>query len=166
VTVADQRPHSGAQAAFATFRPRRGRAVSAACAVLSVVVFGLIAVLLPSTGGGIHWGFGDRLFFAGVGVAVAWLLWRYASIRATPTREGLTVRNLITTRTVVWRSVVDLRFAGGDPWPTLELEDTDTLAVMAIQKADGAYGRAEASRLAALVQALGPSAPSPDVQGG
>jgi hypothetical protein len=35
---------------------------------------------------------------------------------------------------------------------------------MAVQKADGAFGRAEASRLAALVQALGPSAQSPDVQ--
>ena len=83
---------------------------------------------------------------------------------AIPTREALTVRNLFTTRTVSWQSVVDVRFSGGDPWVTLELDDTDTLAVMAVQKADGAYGRTEASRLAALVQALGPSAQSPDVQ--
>jgi hypothetical protein len=47
----------------------------------------------------------------------------------------------------------------------VELDDTDTLAVMAIQKADGAFGRAEASRLAALIQALGPTADSPDVSG-
>jgi hypothetical protein len=46
---------------------------------------------------------------------------------------------------------------------TLELDDADTLAVMAVQKADGPWGRAEASRLAALVQALGPSAQSPEV---
>ena len=152
------------QAAFATFRPRRGRAVSGVFAALTVVVFGLIAVLLPGSEAGGQWRVGDRLFFLGVGLAIAGLLWRYATIRAVPTREGLTVRNLFTTRTIGWRSVVDVRFAGGDPWVTLELEDTDTLAVMAVQKADGAFGRAEASRLAALVQALGPSAQSPDVQ--
>ena len=71
------------------------------------------------------------------------------------------MRNLFTTRTVGVARVVDVRFAGGDPWVTLELDDTDTLAVMAIQKADGAFGRAEASRLAALVAGLGPSATEP-----
>jgi hypothetical protein len=75
----------------------------------------------------------------------------------------LTVRNLFTTRVVSWRSIVDVRFAGGDPWVSLELEDTDVLALMAIQKADGAFARAEARRLVALVQALGPSATSPGV---
>lgn len=149
--------------AFATFRPRRGRVVSSAFAALSVIVFGLVAVLLPGPGEGGQWRLGDRIFLAAVGLSIAALLWRYATIRATPTRETLTVRNLLTTRTVPWQSVVDLRFAGGDPWVTLELDDTDTIAVMAVQKADGDYGRAEASRLAALVQALGPSVPSPDV---
>lgn len=152
------------QAAFATFRPRRGRAVSGVFAGLTVVVFGLIAVLLPGSEAGGQWSVGDRLFFLAVGLAIAGLLWRYATIRAVPTREGLTVRNLFTTRIIGWRSVIDVRFAGGDPWVTLELDDTDTLAVMAVQKADGAFGRAEASRLAALVQALGPSAQSPDIQ--
>ena len=149
--------------AFATFRPRRGRVVSSAFAALSVIVFGLIAVLLPGPEAGGQWRLGDRIFLAAVGLAIAALLWRYATIRAMPTREALTVRNLLTTRTVPWQSVVDLRFAGGDPWVTLELDDTETVAVMAVQKADGDFARAEASRLAALVQALGPSAASPDV---
>jgi hypothetical protein len=162
--VPSDQPGSDERAAFATFRPRRGRAVSASFAALSVIVFGLIAVLLPGPDAGGQWTIGDRVFFAGVGLSIGALLWRYATIRAIPTREGLTVRNLFTTRTVPWQSVVDLRFSGGDPWVTVELDDTDTLAIMAVQKADGAYGRAEASRLAALIQALGPSAQSPDVQ--
>jgi len=37
----------------------------------------------------------------------------------------------------------------------VDLDDTDTVAVMAIQKADGAPGRAEAARLSALVQVHG-----------
>lgn len=132
-------------------------------AALSVAIFVAIAVYLPGPADAGNWQVGDRLFFAGLGVAMAALLWRYASIRATPTREALTVRNLFTTRVVSWRSIVDVRFAGGDPWVSLELEDTDVLALMAIQKADGAFAGAEARRLVALVQALGPSATSPDI---
>jgi MFS family permease len=164
VSPSGQAP-SGAdeQAAFAAFRPRRGRTVAYAFGALTLVVFGVIAVLLPGPDQGGTWRAGDKVFFAGVGVAIALLLWRFASIRAVPTRESLTVRNLLTTRTLSWRDVLDVRFAGGDPWVTLQLSDTDTVAVMAIQRADSEFGRAEAGRLAALVQALGPSAASPDV---
>ena len=70
--------------------------------MLSVAVFGLISVLLPGLSAGGQWRVGDRLFFAGVGLSIAALLWRYATIRATPTREALTIRNLFTTRTVPW----------------------------------------------------------------
>lgn len=150
-------------AAFAPFRSRRGRTVALVAAVASVVLFGAIAIFLPGPAQAGNWQLGDRVFFAGLGVAMAVLLWRYASLRAVPTRETLTVRNLFTTRVVSWRSVVDVRFGGGDPWVSLELDDTDVLAVMAIQKADGELGREQARRLAALVQALGPSAKSPDV---
>ena len=152
--------------AFAPFHPRRGRTVAYAFAAATLVVFGVIAVVLPGPEQGGTWRAGDRVFFAAVGVAIAVLLWRFASIRALPTRESLTVRNLFTTRVISWRSVVDVRFGGGDPWVTIELDDTDTIAVMAIQKADAEVARSEASRLAALVQALGPSATSPDVTPG
>jgi hypothetical protein len=132
-------------------------------AALTMVLFAVIAALLPGPAEGGTWRTGDKIFFVGVGVAIALVLWRFAAIRAVPTRDGLTVRNLFTTRTLSWQEVLDVRFSGGDPWVSLSLSDTDTLAVMAIQKADADFGRAEAGRLAALVQALGPSAQSPDV---
>ena len=150
------------QEAFAVFRPRRGRTVALGFAVGTLVLFGVIAGTLPDPGGGRAWTVGDRLLLFSFGPAVAFVMWRFAAIRAVPSRESLTVHNLFLTREVGWRSIVDVRFGGGDPWVTLELDDTDTIAVMAIQKADAAWGRSEASRLAALVQALGPSAPSPD----
>jgi hypothetical protein len=86
------------------------------------------------------------------GLAVAAGLWRFASIRAVPSHAGLQIRNLVTTRTLVWAQIMSMQFGGGAPWVTLDLDDTDTVAVMAIQKADGAFGQAEAARLAALVQ--------------
>lgn len=122
---------------------------------LAVVVFGVVSVALPGRGEGGAWSVGDRLMIFGCGVAVAALLYRYATIRAVPTREGLTVRNLIRTERVDWRRVVFVQFSGGDPWVTLEMDDTELIAVMAVQKADGEHGKSEASRLAALVQGLG-----------
>jgi hypothetical protein len=44
-----------------------------------------------------------------------------------------------------------VRFPDGAPWVTLELDDADELAVMAIQRADGQVARDEAMRLARIV---------------
>jgi hypothetical protein len=142
--------------AFATFRPRRGRAVALGVAWSALVVFGALAVLMPAETLG-HWSIIDRLMFFALGVVIAVVAWRYASITAVPTRQGLVVRNLVLTRSLTWPEVVGVQFGGGEPWVTLDLDDGDTLAVMAIQKADGEVSGREASRLAALVQAFGES---------
>ncbi len=142
---------------FRVFRSSRGRVVATAMGILAVVVFGGLALLLTAPGESGSWHTGDRVLVAGMGLAVAALCWRYATIRAVPTREGLEVRNLFTTRRLSWPQVLKVQYGGGAPWVTLDLDDTDTVAVMAIQRADGAASDAEASRLAALVQALGES---------
>jgi hypothetical protein len=140
---------------FRPFRSRRGRLVATVMAVLSLVIFVTVAVLLPSNAGLTTWQPADRALVAGIGVVIALVCWRYASIRAVPSLDGLVVRNLVVTRTVTWAQVIDVEFGGGAPWVTLELDDTDTLAVMAIQRADGAAAMAEAQRLAKLVRDLG-----------
>ena len=138
---------------YAVFRPRHGRRVALSMAVLSLLIFAGGAISLPRVDrlfGG--WGVLDRLLLVSCGAAVSTLLWRFASIRAVPSRQGLVVRNLLTTRTLEWAEIVRVLFGGGAPWVSVDLDDTDTVAVMAIQKADGAFGRAEAARLSALVQ--------------
>ncbi len=140
--------------ALAPFRPRRARVVALSAGWCSLALFGVIAVIIPSQVDD-RWGIADRLMLFAFGVVIAVLAWRYASIRAVPSRQGLLVRNLVMSRTLEWSEVVGIQFGGGEPWVSLDLEDGDTLAVMAIQKADGAAGDREASRLAALVQAFG-----------
>jgi hypothetical protein len=138
---------------YAVFRPRRGRRVALTMAVLSMLIFVGGAISLPQVDplfGG--WGVPDRLLLVGCGAAVASLLWRYATIRAVPSTQALVIRNLLTTRTLEWAQIVRVQFGGGAPWVSVDLDDTDTVAVMAIQKADGALGQAEAARLSALVQ--------------
>jgi len=129
-------------------------------AVLTLLIFTGAALLLPGVDRAADgWGALDGLMLAASGFAVAALLWRFATIRAVPSQGGLVIRNLLTTRTLEWAQIIRVQFGGGSPWVSVDLDDTDTVAVMAIQKADGAFGQAEASRLSALVQVHSGHAP-------
>lgn len=132
------------------FRPRAARWVTTVLAVVVAAATVLLLVLLPRTGL-VGLGAGDRLGFGLLGAAIVWFCWRQATVSATPTPEGLRVRNLATTRTVPWAQIVWVRFGEGRPWVQLDLDDGDTLAVMGVQRADGELARREARRLATLV---------------
>lgn len=132
---------------YAVFRPRRGALVARISAVAVVVVLAGLAWLAP---GG--WGDTDRVLLVLFGVGVAAALWRFGMVRAVPTTEGLRVINLVYSRDLEWAQILRVTFAGGSPWVLLELADTEELAVMGVQRADGEFARSEAARLAALVQ--------------
>jgi hypothetical protein len=119
--------------------------VTLAIALVVLVLTGLLVAALTRVPAG------DRTGIALVGLAVAWFCWREAAVSARPDERGLTVRNLILVRRLEWAEIVDVRFGEGRPWVQLDLADGDTLAVMAIQRADGAAARHEARRLATLV---------------
>lgn len=138
----------GTGATDTVFRPRRGRVVPLVMATVALVITAGVALGMGRAG----WAGGDQLALFGLGAGLAAFLGRYASIRAVGDDVGLTVRNLLLTRTVLWDEIVEVRFPDGAPWVSLELTDTDELAVMAIQRADGEDARAEARRLAALVE--------------
>jgi hypothetical protein len=121
-------------------------------AVLSVVLFTVLALLVAGVDDG-GWVVADRVMMAVLGVGLALVLWRWAAIKAVPDESGLTVQNLIERRRIAWDEIDDVTFDEGDPWVSLHLKDTDTVAVMAIQRSDGASTRAEAQRLADLVGA-------------
>ena len=134
--------------AQAPFRPRRGRILPLILGSVAVVVCTIVAIGMGAAG---EWQVGDQLALVGLGLGLAAFLGRYASIKAVPDGSGLMVRNLMLTRTVTWDEVIEVRFPDGAPWVTLELDDGDELAVMAIQRADGQLGRDEALRLARIV---------------
>src|SRR3954466_10390259 len=136
---------------YAVMRPRRGRAMAIGGGVASLVLFGGVAVLVQRAGVR-GWGLTDSLLMFGVGVLIALMMWRFAALRAGPSPSGLEGGKVLLPRRITWDEVEAVRFSGGDPWVLLDLTDGDQLAVMAVQRADGPYGRAEASRLAALVE--------------
>lgn len=145
---------------YAVIRPRRGRAVPVGMAILVFLTFTASAVIVPGQAEQKDdWAISDRLLMVLMGAAIAWFLLRFAQIRAVPSKEGLVVRNLLITRHLTWAEIVRLQFGGGSPWAYLDTGDFETVPLMAIQKADGEFGRSEASRLAALIDYH--SAPDP-----
>ena len=134
------------------FRPFRARRVAIGFAVAQAVVLLGLAVLAPGDGP-IPWHWYDRVGMVVLAGAIAYVLLLFARLRATPEPDGLVVRNVVNVTRLEWPQIVAVRFGGGDPWATLDLADGDVLAVMAIQRADGERGQAEARRLATLVAA-------------
>lgn len=134
----------------APFRPVRTRRVAIGFALAQAVVLIALAVLAPGDGP-IPWHWYDRAGIVLLALATAWVLSRFARLRADPGRLGLTVRNVIRRTDLDWAQIVAVQFGEGDPWVMLDLDDGDVLAVMAIQRADGPRAMAEARRLASLV---------------
>ena len=130
---------------YRTFRPRAARVVTLTLAVVVLALTGLLIVFMPSLNTG------DQVGFALVALLIAWFCWRQASVQAQVDDDGVTVRNLVYTRRLEWAEIVSVRFGSGRPWVQLDLSDGDTLAVMGIQRADGAFAESEARRLSTLV---------------
>lgn len=129
----------------APFRPRLARVVPLTVAGV-VVALTVVLIAVMDTLGPL-----DRVGFVLLALSVAWFCWRQASVSAVPDATGLRVRNLLITTHVTWAQVVSVRFGQGRPWVQLDLADGDTLAVMGVQRADGAFAEREARRLATLV---------------
>lgn len=136
--------------AYAVFRPRRGAIVARVAAVACLVVFAVVAVVVPG-GGSAGFGTFDRVSTLVFGLLVAAALWRYAVLRAVPSPTGLRVVNLVRSRDLAWAEILRVGYSEGSPWVVLELTDTEEVAVMAIQRVDGDLAQREANRLAALV---------------
>jgi hypothetical protein len=156
VTTAEQRRLRAGL--HAPFRARRGRIVGWAAAFGQAAALFAMAVIVPWVGP-LPFGWYDRAGFLVLAAAIGWFLVRLAEVSATPSETGLVVRNVLLSRRLDWAEVVGLRFSGGDPWVMLDISDGDTLAVMAIQRADGPRGQAEARRLATLIALHSPRDP-------
>lgn len=137
---------------YAPFRPRLTVLSSRVFTV--VLVVGAAALLVSSPGSpGAGYDPANTIGILALLALALWVVSRHGGVRADVTAQGLRVRNLVRTTVLSWPQVEAVRFGSGQPWVSLDLTDGTTLAVMAIQSADGPYGVAEARRLAALVQA-------------
>jgi hypothetical protein len=133
-----------------TWRPRSVRWVAYGLALLIVATLAVLAAILPGS-----WGVMDRVLMVGLGLAIAAALHLLARPRLVAGEEGVTVVNSIRTHVLSWAEVVDVRMPEGEPWPSADLSDGTTLAVMAIQSADGEFARRALEEFRALLHERG-----------
>jgi hypothetical protein len=97
----------------------------------------------------------DRALFVLLVVLIVVLMWRLGGVYAKAAPSGLVVRNIIRTTRLEWPQILAVQLSAHDSWVMLDVADGTTLAVMAIQRADGNRGIRDVQRLAALVRANG-----------
>jgi hypothetical protein len=121
-------------------RPRRVRRVCWVLAPLVVVFFAVLGALLRGPVGGaptsgVFKG-GDQVAMAVLGLLVGGAILLFTRPRVVADAQHIEVRNVFGSHTLSWGVVRGIVFERGNPWVSLDLEDDDTLAVMAVQAAD------------------------------
>lgn len=119
------------------FVPRRLRRVCAASAVVVVAVFAVLAVNLHGTSGGVAFGLADQIAVFVLGLLVAGGVLLIARPRLRADERGLVIRNIVGSYEIPWSAVLAVHFYRGDSWPSIELPQDETVALMAVQSADG-----------------------------
>lgn len=119
-------------------RPRKLVLVCRGVAVVVVVVFAVLAVLLPAgSGDGQQFGPADQVAFFAIGLLLAGAALLLTRARVRADEWGVRVRNVLGERAFPWQVVVGVDLADGAPWAQLELHDDETVALLALQAGDG-----------------------------
>ena len=141
-------------------RPRRTLVVAWGCAVPIVVVFTVVAVLLPHSDTGVHFRLADQVAIVLLGLLIAAGILLLARPRVRADARGVEVRNVGLPRYLPWTQVLAVAFPDGASWARLDLPHDEYLAVMAVQAVDGQHAVAGIRRLRAL-HAAARRAPGP-----
>lgn len=122
-------------------RPRRLVIVCRLAALAVVAVFGLLALLLPArqAGGAVVFGVADQVAFFCIGLLLAWAALQFTRARVDADETGVRIRNYVGERALPWAVVAGVRMDDGASWASLDLQDDDTVALLAIQSNDGAH---------------------------
>jgi len=118
-------------------RPRRLTLVCRSIAVVVVAVFTIVAITLRSAGGAAVFGRADQVAMVLLGLVIAGAVLGFTRARVEADVTGLRVRNALSEKQVPWEVVREVRLDDGQPWASLELQDDDTLGLLAVQANDG-----------------------------
>jgi hypothetical protein len=105
-----------------------------------LAVFAVVAYLLPrGSSGGEQFGVADQVAFFLIGVVLSAVVLQFTRVRVTADERGVRVRNYVGEKFVPWQVVAGVRMDDGSPWASLDLQDDDTIALLAVQANDGAW---------------------------
>lgn len=138
-----------------TARPRKTTKVAWVLAVLVVAVFSAVATTLrgPTESGKSVFQTGDQVAMIGLGILAALGILMFTRPRVQADERGIRIRNVVGSYDLPWSVVRSIEFRRGSPWASVELENDDVIAIMAVQAADKAYALAAVRALRALLAA-------------
>ncbi len=119
-----------------TWRPRNIRVVAYGLSGLIMVTMVALAFVLPD-----HFRAWDRVGLVLIGVLGVGVLHLLARPKLVAAERRVTVVNGIRTHVLEWPEIIEIRMPEGEPWPSMDLADGSTLAVMGIQSSDGERAR-------------------------
>ena len=115
------------------YRPKRVRFVCAGAALAIVLMFTVIGISL--TGAGFETSDQWAMFLLGLLFGAGIMLIARPTVRADA--ASIKVKNIIGGYELPWSVIRKIRFDRGQPWVYLDLENDDTVAVIAVQATDG-----------------------------
>ena len=78
----------------------------------------------------------DQIAIFGLGLALGAAIMALGRSRVDADAEGVRVRNIVVRHELPWTAVRAVSFARTSSWATLQLENDDEVAVLAVQAAD------------------------------
>lgn len=141
--------------AVLTARPRKATKVAWVLAVVVVLIFVAVATALHGRTEGDQGVFqtSDQIAMIGLGLLAGAGILLFTRPRVTADAEHIKIRNIVGGYDLPWGVVRAVVFNRGAPWASLELQDDDVVAVMAIQAADKMYAVEAVQALRALLAA-------------
>ncbi|HWH28386.1 MAG TPA: PH domain-containing protein [Mycobacteriales bacterium] len=118
-------------------RPRRLTRVCIGVALLVVAVFAGVGWGLTRSEGEAGFRTADAVAMTGLGVLLGGAALSFTRARVVAGVDGVRVRNVLTETALPWEVVRAVRFDEGASWASLELQDDDTVALLAVQANDG-----------------------------
>ena len=147
-----------------TIRPRKVRRVAFVVAPVVIVFFAVLGTLLTGSTGAEDGGVfqpSDQIAMVVLGVFIAAGVLLIARPRVVADEDHVKIQNILGGSDLPWGVVRAVRFDRGNPWLTLELENDDVVAVMAIQATDKEHAVAGARALRGMLAGYRADHPEP-----
>ncbi|HVM26183.1 MAG TPA: PH domain-containing protein [Mycobacteriales bacterium] len=132
-------------------RPRRLAWMAWAMALTLTGVFGLVGFALTRSEGELQFGLVDAVAMTGLGALLGGCALLLTRARVVAGADGVRVRNVLGDKGFPWGVVREVRFPDGASWASLELQDDETVALLAVQANDGVRAQEAVRALRALL---------------
>ena len=117
--------------------PRRMRLLCGLAAAVVVAAALVVALSLKSSSTGVvQFRTDDQFAIFGLGLALGAAIMSLGRSRVDADAEGVRVRNLFVRHELPWTAVRAVSFARTSSWATLQLENDDEIALLAVQAGD------------------------------